>query len=415
MLREPRRTDYLLMLLTIFVSGNPVFIFPGRTEAFLILTFLLLTAVFFYRKESLDRSAVAFSALFLPILLYQAYAFNFFSPETIIGFFIRASIGYLAFKIIRKPMQVYRDVMYFTSLISLFFFAASEFVGFFGISLKALMAPLSYITFLSPDVHIVFYNFDGKGELHRNSSFFWEPGAYSGYLIIAIIFNAALHTVTPTKNHYRILAVLVTSLLSTKSTMGYLVAPLAILLNLSFASNRKTLLLQLLGLFLLVPILLLFVVPNISKLSFIGQKISDQIYEAQNEKNNWQVNRFGNMIFDWEYISQRPFLGWGLNDRTRYALNGGEVISGQGNGLTGIIVKLGFVGFFFYLCFIYRSFLAIFKGKLSHVFIAISCVILTLNGETFLNFPIYWGLAFLSSLGTARREHIKDLRYCPSS
>jgi hypothetical protein len=93
-----------------------------------------------------------------------------------IGFIINISIAFLNIKNIKNFSQIYIKIIYFISLISLFFYflyIATDLK--FGVRLNEI----SY--------HNFFYHYKLEGlNYFRNSGPFWEPGAFAGYLVLAL-------------------------------------------------------------------------------------------------------------------------------------------------------------------------------------------------------------------------------------
>ena len=92
-------------------------------------------------------------------------------------------------------------------------------------------------------------------------------------------------------------------------------------------------------------------------------------------------------------------------DESRYGILG-EYMKGAGNGFTGAINMLG-------IPFIILYFLGIFRN-LSHIpkanrLVFIFAIILILNGEYMLNYPLFWSLLFIKmpqyerNIGTINR------------
>lgn len=80
-----------------------------------------------------------------------------------------------------------------------------------------------------------FYTWGINGIInHRNSGIFWEPGAFQGFLILAILIILFDTHKNNVKNPFKKLLVFIVTLLTTQSTTGY------VLLLLLFLSYRKS-------------------------------------------------------------------------------------------------------------------------------------------------------------------------------
>ena len=109
-----------------------------------------------------------------------------------------------------------------------------------------------------------------------------------------------------------------------------------------------------------------------------------------------RVNRVGNLIYDLEWIADKPALGWSATPETRLSNDSetAELVAGQGNGLTGFAVKFGLVGLFIFLAFFAYGTRRI-SGSLSTTLFGIVVVCVLLNGEQFLGFPLFLTLMFV--------------------
>ncbi len=391
------RFEYLLVFLLIMVSGNPLFVASGHTELVFIIIFVLCMI---YRnvlsKIISGQYLVIFCGLFFALFLIQAFEFDFFfSFPTLAGFYIRLLLGFVIFYGIESGPEKYIKCLYFICLMSLLIFGLSEVLSIgAGIDLKTYLGAFKFYNGHNYVTHILFYNFDGEGEPHRNSGPFWEPGAFQGYITIAILLLSTYKNKILPKVYWRTLIIFVLTLLSTKSTAGYLLLPLALVFHFNFNANAKKVALLMVKGSIIIFIGILFA-PKIMGLEFLGKKITHQYEEAINRQPGWEISRFGTFIFDLQYIEKRPLLGWGVNETTRFALHGGKAIGGQGNGLTDNIVKFGIVGFGLYIIYLFFSFRRFYSGRKTYAFMAVLIILISLNGEGFLNFPIYWGLIAL--------------------
>jgi hypothetical protein len=113
------------------------------------------------------------------------------------------------------------------------------------------------------------------------------------------------------------------------------------------------------------------------------------------ENQQYEITRFGNVIYDLNSIEKRPILGWSALNETRGTLDPevSEIASRQGNGLTGMVVKYGVVGLLIYLLSTYRYFFSrTRRGVYSASGVVVLCILLM--GEQYLNFPLFFALMF---------------------
>jgi len=290
------------------------------------------------------------------------------------------------------------------AIVSLFFFAPV----LMGIDMAQVMAPLA-IPFeqnnIQPMIHFGIHNYRVEATgINRNCGMFWEAGAFAGYLIFAMLFSL------PVKNRYSTFYfwVLAITLLSTQSTTGY-VALVIVLVGYFLSSGlRLSLPLRNSLRFALLAILAFGAISTYSQLPFLKDKIVSQIIYTENEDKYWQLTRFGNAIFDIEYIVERPIFGWSLSDRTR-DVEDEFILTAQGNGLTGATVRLGMTGVIMYFVLVYEG----FKKRLKkHVLatIATVCIATLLVGEQFLLYPLFLILMFAPRVGLPPRPRLQEKR-----
>lgn len=116
------------------------------------------------------------------------------------------------------------------------------------------------------------------------------------------------------------------------------------------------------------------------------------------DENDVDPGRFGALVMDIQYIKSQPLIGNGLHVKTRYRFHPfvkGDI--GHGNGMSNIMAIWGIP---FFLLWLICSF--IFFHRISHSFntavAAIFLVLLLLQGEQFLNFPVFLSFFFLPFL-----------------
>lgn len=374
--------EYILVFLLISISGNPFF----NTDQFLIFTFLLSLSVFIYRKKKFTYSSVTFFSLFVLVTILQAIKFDYFPILTYGGIYLKVFIAYLIVKILNfKFITVYVKVFYFISLISLMCYGLTNI-------LPGTLS--SFLINTSPDSLYPRYSFYGLYTLietfeYRNCGPFWEAGAFSGYLIMTLVFNYFGHY----KKRKRIHFVLLISLITTFSSTGYLCAFIFY-----FLTNYKIIK----SLFLKTIIFFLFLIGGyfaISSISFLGPKIQNEISKFKNTSDlNSDSSRLFSLVKDFDDIKGHALIGRGFHASTRFKFKIENQI--RTFGLSDIAVKLG-LPFFIYMMFLayssFKSYLS-FNGINSNI-ITISVFVtffLTLFSQAYFNYSLFWCFLFLN-------------------
>jgi hypothetical protein len=211
---------------------------------------------------------------------------------------------------------------------------------------------------------------------------FWEPGAFAGYLNIALLFMLIRNGSFIIGKYRREAMWIVIGIISTLSTMGYVV--LACLVVFYIIQNYP------LGRVLLLPVVLAISYYSYFKLPFLSEKIEEQ-YSVALEMSNEDISnqRFGAWKMDMQYITAEPVSGNGLHYTTRYRFHpwiDGDI--GHGNGMSNFIVFWGIPFFLIWLWGAYYFAFRLTRSPRVALFFIVSLLLL-LQGEQFLNFPLF--------------------------
>jgi hypothetical protein len=175
----------------------------------------------------------------------------------------------------------------------------------------------------------------------RNSGFMWEPGAFAMIIIMMILYNWFTRGIKFTKSNIIYFIALITTL----STAGYISLLILIIIYL-YNKNRnkkKTIIL------LTVSVLILY--PVVLNTEFLGGKIISYLEENRKKellfdesKDIFEINRYSAFLLKTYRFIQYP-LGYGVvkPNMKNEILNKTNGV----NGLGEILVRWGFIGFFF--------------------------------------------------------------------
>ncbi len=361
--------NHLLILLLLCFSGNPLFVAYGNYRLGYIVCLCYLVFVCLKRKQSkLIESTLLYLSYFALISVLHIVGYgNELSP---ILFFITCSlIGCLAIGSVGREFEkCYVDVMYWLALISLVLFAFFSTTGIvYGIRLTS-----------TDGVSLVFYtHLLGYGEIYaRNSGMFWEPGAYQGYLNIALFL--LLRSEYNVDDRRKRLLVLSLALFSTQSTTGYLVFGTLVIYYV--IRNKKMAMPNKLLLLLLTAVVFSIVYTG---LDFLQNKIQHETSTSELENS-----RLLDYLYYEEIIRRNVFWGTGLIDIW------------TGNGFIAFFIAWGVVGVFYYFIAVYSNLRRYWNVKDALFFVII--IVLCLQGEGFLSYPLFLGLPFLALQGKQR-------------
>lgn len=406
-----RRNDLFLVVLLLCFSGNPAICRQALIDVFYVTFALLLVGVAIYRRQQIiSRSLIVIIGLFGSLLIIQCISFSFYPVVTICGFFTRLFIAYAVLRLVKNFPLVYVRAMFYLAILSLVFHIPYQVLRFAGHDLIQTLTPVGNLIGAGRehDLPVLFHNFSMRG-LHRNCGMFWEPGALAGYLILALVFLWIVKGQISAREYRRYLIVLSAVLFTTLSTAGYVIYPLALILHYDWrARERRVFVLRLLlGFYVLLPLLIAASVYTYTKSEFLQAKIEHQFRTAiYQDTDGWHRTRMGTLFLDWEYIKRRPWTGWGLNEQTRYALHPqfiGEP-QGMGNGMSDFTVKFGVPGMLVWLYSVFLGMIRLTKRDVGKSLLIMVILLLVLQGEAYLGFPLFLGLMFLDAGSSGKKR-----------
>lgn len=366
------KLEYFVMFLAICISGNPLFIYAETKFLYVVMVILLFVMCAMRGKALINKHfrSWALGSILLFVLQYVFVELTSIAAD--INFLARLYIAFLTASFLGyKFRETYLRVMILICAVSLVFFSINITTGIeFGIVVDRYYSILLYNSILGGT---------------RNSGMFWEPGAFQGFImLVPLLFSNQLKQLW--KKHKSGCVILLIALLTTQSTTGYIAFAsfffLTILVNGKISNMLKGVLL------------------SISVIGFIymwtqdfmGEKITEQYEHAQNmQKGEISWDRLSVMYIDFYNIKRHPFIGNGFMDEARYGI-WGEYMRGAGNGFTGAMNMFGIPFMFLFFISLFRNLSYVpITNRLIFIFI----VVLLLNGEYFLNYPLFWSLLFV--------------------
>jgi hypothetical protein len=379
--------DYLLVYLLAAISGMPFF--NGDIPMIGVFGFAFL--MFLLRREGFHRYFFFILFSFLILVCLHSLRFYYFPRNTYIGLIVKISVGFFVLALVKEKFTKYFvDIIVFFSIVSFFFFIplfiSSGFEPIFSaIGVTAPFEPGSVKSLI-----VYQLNLDRPGGLYRNCGPFWEPAAFGGYLLIALMFNLA--NTNSLKDRKSV--ILIITLISTLSTTVFLL--LAVLIFFYFFLNQ-TILVKLIT----VPLMVVAFVYAYNALPFIGEKIDEEISrgdmkDMMTDSDEVGHTRLSSAIWDYYDFIKYPILGRGIFEQTFY--NPTDVKT-RHNGLTKHIAQWGIVGSLIYFTAMFMSFRRLVKYSDLHPFISVVFFILILGmgvAEGYFDKPFFWGLIFLS-------------------
>lgn len=393
--------DYLFLLLLIAVSGMPYFL----TTFLYLPLFIIYTISFVMRRYRLDREFIFLLFFLTLITISQTLVFDVFSFQNSLGVYLRITLGYMIIKLLNKKfIEYYINILYYLTIIAVAIYAILVIVPSIVSLLKSIVPIFDVLNFANTNQEtLIIYNFNALKEL-RNSGPFWEPSAFGGYLIIAIIFTFFKSDIV---NKNKKLVVFVVALFTTLSTTAFSAFSIFLLFY-NYTSIRN--------IFLKVFVILIIfsgMYYAFFNFDFLGKKIESQLHMAKeanvygSDKNS---QRFMNILRDVQDFEGHEIVGRGFNPLTRYS--NGSLDQIRTVGLTDIIVKMGIPFFMYMMVLLYKSLCSVVENSLNKKG-TIYCVgnfitiLITLMSEVYFNFPIYWSLLFIFIIYKSQKGRLK--------
>ena len=321
----------------------------------------------------------SYSLLFIVLFCAQYLYFGVYNFDKLILVMIQISTAYLIIILLAEEFwELYVKTLFVICLVSLLFYLLC-----FIPSVENLLMNMAFVhpnSTLSgrPLRNLVVYNFNfgGVEDLYkRNSGPFWEPGAFAGYILIAVYANFFI-----LRQRMGRLYLFVITLISTFSTMG-----LFALIFLIWAKfGRKLSLKQISVIVGIIGVLLL--VPREMTFDKVAKKMELTTGKYQTK------TRFASAYLDIVDLMKYPLLGRGFVNESRY--DGLVEYNNRNCGVTDQLVRLGIpVGVIFFYLF-YRVFKvdSINSPHVSRGLIGLILLLIIGFSEMYFRFLFFWVL-----------------------
>jgi hypothetical protein len=349
--KKQAKLNYFLTYIILAFSGINFFL----GDTYMLFGFIVVTGLFIYKKIRIDDYALVFIGLFVVLFILQSIFFHVVPFTTQIGMLMRILSGYFTIKIVGEDFpKFYINMIIVFSIISFVFYIPSIISYNFELFLLNHVAPIfdfydQPVDIYKPFPQFIIYNINTDREhsiFPRNSGPFWEPGAFAGYLIVAIVLTIILEG-NLFKNKKGILLSL--AMISTLSTSGYLAFGIIIVsyFMLYQKSSNKI---------LFFPLVIIVMYLSYTQLDFLGKKIEKDIkYSFSENPERLERTRFVGGMLDIQDLSKSPFIGNGLAPLD-YSIAGMKKINHRTNGITNFANKFGIIMTFIYFFSMYLSF-----------------------------------------------------------
>ncbi len=349
MINITKIVDYLLIYFLIGFSGIPFFY---KANIIMLIVFLLFSAfVFIMRKRKIDKFIIYYIIFAVLIQTGQMIKLYHLPIMTFLGLHVRILFAYFTIKAVgQKTVQYYINILVFSVIVSLPFYLSAYIPSYENFLIHKIAPLLENPLISKTSVYkiwpsIILYTINPKGEgllaLKRNSGPFWEPGAFTGFLIVALLFSIIKTGVLNNKqNRWLILGII-----TTFSTAG-IVTLLAVISFYLFLDNNS------INSYLVLPLALITGLALFFSVDFLGNKILSKTQYSSNTYNT----RFKSAQLDLQDFANNPFLGLGRSKDTRFKGETNTKKIHRNNGDTSFLATYGIITFILYFYLIYLSF-----------------------------------------------------------
>lgn len=376
----PSSLGYIIWITIFIVINRSIGLEIGKTiltTLFIIILYIIFSLGVF-DNHNFGRIIQLVANLTLPLLVINYYKHTLlYNIEILLKFICVYSLTIWGLIVLSKMVFSF-DL--FTLIPSFFLFPDNEIVNV--------------------NTHAVFFNFRGYNSesflsFFRNSSFFWEPGAFSGTVIMLYLM---LFTNKGIRKNFDSLFYLVSiTVLSSFSILGLITISLVTFYKLikrekefKFISFKTFIVLGLIG--LSTP----FLLDN----SGLNQKIEFQSNKVNERKTGWESNRLGSAVFIQDVInSDDQNFGVGLftgfnNIMEKLRMSGYDSEHSIGNGFFILYLQLGIYLYSICLIFLFFRLKKHYKEIFTTVFVFI-ILLIQLQGEVWNNYCLIYLFLFL--------------------
>lgn len=374
--------NYLPLFLLMCFSGNPLFTATDYSKTLLVVyTFCFIAYMHLsIRIEVPDRVLKILVILVGTIVLITLFQYTLLGSVSIPGVFaiiLKIIIGAYTLLYYQDKkidfLTVYIKIIAFLVIVSLPFWLYNH-LSWFGLDLHVNNMKTVFIyTSLLEDFGLMKV---------RNPGMFWEPGAFSGYLILGLVFVILRNKKYELGDFKMEVFWIFIGVLTTMSTTGFLV--LCVISNIYVYQHYGV------ARIIILPISIFIVYLAYYNLDFMQEKIVNQYEESHHlDKGDISNTRFGSWKMDMQYIQSMPFTGNGLDSKTRFRFHPWITKDiGNGNGMSNTLVCWGIPFFLFWLFSVYKSVYTISRSVFTTITLSL-VILLLLQGEQYLNYPVF--------------------------
>lgn len=336
--------NYLNIILIILLSNTVYFGLINRKSTLVVFIFTTIIALLInninLKKENIIILSILSISIIMSVLLNidivdKTYIINTIQ-NLIILWLVGICIGYIEKQYF---INKFINIICFFSVISIVCIFISNFIPQYSSFFYKSNEYAHHTYLISP-----FYMWGNTELWTRNSGPFWEPGAFQGFINIAILF--ILTSNINIRNMNIKLIILVITLLTTQSTTGYIL----FVLNIIFFGGEILRKLKRNNLLLKIFMVVIFTL-GITVI-FTSNNVEEKFTSEENPSATIRANDAINSI---KLVSERPLRGIGSGEFK----NKQEKSVGVRNNSNGLLLMIYIDGILFSILYIYFLFIGI--------------------------------------------------------
>jgi hypothetical protein len=372
-----------LVLLTILNSGSLVVKTMGD-NAFTILQFLLVAYIGLRYKIIPSKNFAIVAIICFSIVLHYLMHFN--SLVSYIGLLVRIiSMYYLSLIITNQTFwKKYISIIYIISLFSIVGYIAILIVPDHILHRFSTLFPLHDISY-SGDINyhnlgIITWPVRSYGNMLRNQSIFWEPGAFQLFVNLGLLANLKLQN----KIYDRKNIVFIVTVITTFSTTGYIVLAIILFDRIQFKHLYKN------GVMILSTIVLLLLI-------LTSPAVKDK-FDPNSQGYGSYLARVTHATYGYSMLMENLVIGFGYGENSikeidSFAYN--NYGYGSGGGSNHLLRFYGQFGIIIATIFLYQLYR--YKSRIvDHYYLHITIVTFWVTTEHFITTPIILALMFIN-------------------
>lgn len=390
--------EYFLGLMFIILCGFTAGgVIPAKTYILLLLG--IVSWVNNPRRYKHSLGEVLLLCLSFILICIAHYTYYSYFDKGIIDKVFLILCGYFVLKQLkRKFCFIYFKLMYYLAFLSIICYI---------LQIQRIIPDIPYFY---KDVKVAYHGIffwnvrfneirAGSNGFPRNCGPFWEPGAFSGYLLmIPVLYFNNLKLLWD--NYRKESIVLIITFLTTFSTQGYVGAfILGVSKYISLVNSKYALRALFSSLFFVYAAFISY-----ETLPFLKEKIDSQLDISKEWNDDSAIqgsDRFSTTMLDLENIGRSPLVGNTTDYHRLYRkypillkkieLDGSR---GSGSGMTSFMAEFGILLWLIWLALTYKSLSTFYSNKRSAFLVCLFLIALG-QGESYITQIFYLSIPFL--------------------